>query len=78
MYRAIGMPASFSGHRHKPDQRCPVGRNIVLVLDEVFASAQAALDDALSRRTIADVVETISHEARPARRAKKVRARKAA
>ena len=78
VYRAMGSPASFSGHRHEPDQRCPVGRNIVLVLDEVFASAQAALDDALSRRTIADVVETISHESDPAPRAKKVRARKAA
>ena len=78
VYRAMGSPANLSGHRHEPNQRCPVGRNIVLVLDEVFASAQAALDDALSRRTIADVVETISHESDPAPRAKKVRARKAA
>ena len=78
VYRAMGSPASFSGHRHEPDQRCPVGRNIVLVLDEVFASAQAALDEALSCRSIADVVATISLESKPAARAKKVSPRRTA
>jgi Rrf2 family protein len=78
VHRAMASPPSFSGHRHEPNQRCPVGRNIVLVLDEVFASAQAALDDALSRRSIADVVATISREPKPASRAKKAATRKAA
>ena len=72
VHRAMGSPSSFAGHRHEPNQRCPVGRNIVLVLNEVFTSADAALDDALSRRSIADVVATISLDAKPAPRAKKV------
>ena len=78
VHRAMGSPSSFAGHRHEPNQRCPVGRNIVLVLNEVFTSADAALDDALSRRSIADVVATISLEAKPAPRAKKVSPRRAA
>ncbi len=77
VYRAMGSPQSFSGHRHEPNQRCPVGKHIVLVLDEVFSSAQAALDDALSRRSIADVVATISLESKAAPRAKKVSPRRA-
>ncbi len=78
VHRAMGSPTSFAGHRHEPNQCCKVGRNIVLVLNEVFASAQAALDDALSRRSIADVVATISLESEAPPRAKKVSPRRAA
>lgn len=78
VHRAMGSPTSFAGHRHEPNQRCPVGRNIVLVLNEVFATAQAALDDALSQRSIADVVATISLESEAPPRAKKVSPRRAA
>ena len=78
VHRAMGSSGSFAGHRHEPNQRCPVGRNIVVVLDEVFATAQAALDDALSRRSIADVVASIALEPKAAPRAKKASIRKAA
>jgi len=44
-----------------------------VVLDEVFASAQTALEEALSRRTVADVIETISDESKSGTRAKQVR-----
>jgi Rrf2 family protein len=72
IYRAIEAPPTLAGHRQKPNPRCPVGGRIELVLDEVFASAQAALEDALSRRSVADVIETISHESKIGRRAKRV------
>ncbi len=78
VHRAMGSPTSFAGHRHEPNQCCKVGRNIVLVLNEVFASAQAALDDALSRRSIADVVAMISLESEAPPHAKKVSPRRAA
>ena len=78
VHRAMGSPTSFAGHRHEPNQCCKVGRNIVLVLNEVFASVQAALDDALTRRSIADVVATISLESEAPPRAKKVSPRRAA
>lgn len=73
VYRALEAPPSLAGHRQKPNPRCPVGRKIEVVLDEVFASAQTALEEALSRRTVADVIETISDESKSGRRAKQVR-----
>ena len=78
VYRAIEPGASFSQHRQEPNQRCPVGRKIAQVLDEVFASAQFALEDALARRTLAEVLETMADESSSPPRAKKVRAIKAA
>ena len=69
IYRAVESAASFSLHPQKPNQRCPVGRRIELVLGEVFASAQNALEHALAQRTLADVLETMS--APPARPTKK-------
>jgi len=73
VYQALEAPPSFAGHRQKPNPSCPVGRKIEVVLDEVFASAQSALEEALSRRTVADVVETISHDSRSERCAGQVR-----
>ena len=66
VYRAVESAASFSLHPQTPNQRCPVGRRIELVLGEVFASAQNALEHALAQRTLADVLETMSaSETRP-------------
>jgi Rrf2 family protein len=59
IYRAVGCGPSFSPHPHQPDQRCPVGRKIELILQEVFSSAEAALERALAARTLADVLETV-------------------
>jgi Rrf2 family protein len=56
VYRAIAETPSFGQHRTKPNVRCPVGANIQRVLDEVFGSAQEALEAALAERTLADVV----------------------
>ena len=60
VYRAIHGGPSFSAHPQQPDQRCPVGRKIELVLEEVFASAEQALQHALSQRTLADVLEDVT------------------
>ena len=65
VYRAVEPIASFGGHRHLPDQRCPVGAGIERVLDEVFSSAQAALESELARRTLGDVLDAMA-EAAPA------------
>lgn len=65
VYRAIHGGPSFSSHPHQPDQRCPVGRKIELVLEEVFASAEQALQHALAQRTLADVLEDVSAEDTP-------------
>ena len=59
IYRATTQDTAFSFHPHSPDQKCVVGRNIERVLGEVFHSAQSALEDALARRTLADVLKTV-------------------
>ena len=65
VYRAVEPMASFAVHRQKPNQRCPVGAGIERVLDDVFSSAQAALESELARRTLRDVLEAMA-EATPA------------
>ncbi len=60
IYRAIHGGPSFSSHPQQPNQRCPVGRKIEEVLDDVFASAQSALEKALAARTLADVLEDVA------------------
>ncbi|RYD60888.1 MAG: Rrf2 family transcriptional regulator [Verrucomicrobiaceae bacterium] len=62
VYRAIQGGPSFSMHPQQPNQRCPVGRKIEEVLDDVFASAQSALEHALAGRSLADVLEDVAAE----------------
>lgn len=78
IYRAIEPRAAFGHHPHEPNQRCPVGAGIERVLDEVFASAQAALESALAARTLADVLAAMDREAHPTPRSRRAVSRKAA
>jgi Rrf2 family protein len=57
IYRAIEPPRSLSASRHRPNLRCPVGRGIKRVLEEVHADAQRALEKSLAGRTLADALE---------------------
>lgn len=62
VYRAIEPAPAFGTHRQKPNQRCPVGAGIERVLDDVFSSAQAALESELARRTLADVLQAMAED----------------
>jgi DNA-binding IscR family transcriptional regulator len=62
VYRAVGPSASFVLHAQKPDEHCRVGRNIERVLGAVFSSAHSALEEALAKRNLADVLETLAHD----------------
>jgi Rrf2 family protein len=75
VYRAVHGGPSFSAHPQQPDQRCPVGRKIELVLEEVFASAEQALQHALSLRTLADVLEDVTATEEPGASTKEPAAR---
>lgn len=55
---ALGEGGAFALHPHEPKQTCPVGFGIRPVLAEVYAEAEAAVRASLSRRTIADVLDT--------------------
>lgn len=79
IYRTVEPAASFSAHPHEPNQRCRVGRQIALVLDEVFSSARQALEAALAQRTLADIVSRMTDDTPPATSAPiPARSRKAA
>ena len=60
VYRAVEPAPAFGVHPQQPNQRCCVGREIQHALAEVFAGAQAALEDALARRTLADIAEKVA------------------
>lgn len=63
VYRAVEGGELFSLHHEPPSGDCPVGRNIQSVLEEMTTSAQRAMEDALHRRTIAEVAgEVLEHE----------------
>ncbi|HEX8310997.1 MAG TPA: Rrf2 family transcriptional regulator [Chthoniobacteraceae bacterium] len=75
VYRAVEPAPAFGVHPQQPNQRCCVGREIQRALGEVFAGAQEALEQALARRTLADIAEKVgaaeptpSLRARPTKR----------
>ncbi len=65
IYRAIEPQRSLAGKRHHPNLRCPVGRQIKRVLEDVFSSAQCALEASLAERTLADALEGVAHAPTP-------------
>ncbi|MEA3211992.1 MAG: hypothetical protein QOE70_5049 [Chthoniobacter sp.] len=71
VYRAVEPLTAFSGHPHQPDLRCPVGRQIKVVLEEIHASAHQAFAAALAERTLAEVVAMLTESPRPPRRSRK-------
>jgi Rrf2 family protein len=77
IYRAIEPQRSLAGKRHHPNLRCPVGRRIKNVLEDVYASAQSALEASLAKRTLADALEDLGEPPAAPRRVSR-RSRKAA
>lgn len=59
VYRAVEDVNLFSLHHRPPSACCPIGRNIQAALEFVFAEAEAAMEEKLADRTIADVVATV-------------------
>jgi Rrf2 family protein len=55
VYRTVESAGAFSLHRHKPNQRCPVGRNIGNVLGGVREEIDGAIERVLGRITIQDI-----------------------
>jgi len=59
VYRAVENAAPFATHSAKPNAGCPVGNCIRQALNEVFASAEHALEKDLAKTTLAGVLETV-------------------
>ena len=63
VYRAVHAPQTVLKLHQHPNPACPVGANIQGVLDDVFAQAQAALEERLAKVTLADVGAALQEKA---------------
>lgn len=59
IYRAVEDAEPFASPSRKPNAACPVGSCIQGALDQVFSSAQQALERDLARTTLASLLETV-------------------
>ena len=59
VYRAVENGQVFALRRNAPDKKCDIGRNIEAVLGEIQNCLDAAVEDALGKMTLADVVRKI-------------------
>ena|SRR5437764_7424595 len=69
VYRAVEGGDTFMLHRQRPSRRCFVGANIGAVLGGVLRETNAAVEQALARTTMADIVARIRPCAPTRRRA---------
>ena len=59
IYRAVEEADPFATPARKPNAACPVGSRIRQTLDQVFASAQDALERDLEKTTLAGLIITV-------------------
>jgi Rrf2 family protein len=59
IYRAVEAVEAFAKPSRKPNAACPVGHCIRETLDNVFASAQKAMERDLEKTTLAGVIEAV-------------------
>jgi Rrf2 family protein len=55
-YSAVESGSLFGEHSQRPNQKCPVGKNIIGVLEPRVEAADAAAAATLKKTTIADLV----------------------
>lgn len=58
-YSAVESGSLFGEHSQRPNPKCPVGKNIVRLLEPRVEAAEAAAAATLKRTTIADLVSDI-------------------
>jgi Rrf2 family protein len=59
VWLAVSPAPLFALHHSEPNLECPVGRGIRPVLTDLYDEATEALQAALARRTVTDVLERI-------------------
>jgi Rrf2 family protein len=59
VYHAVELADAFSSPSRKPNSACPVGHGIRRALDQVFASAQHALEHDLQKTTLANLIDAV-------------------
>ena len=59
IYTAVSTGEVFALHRQKPNQDCPVGKNIEAVLCNLQKQIDQAIENKLSQKTLQNVLEII-------------------
>lgn len=59
IYTAVSTGEVFALHRQRPNQDCPVGKNIEAVLCNLQKQIDQAIEDKLSQKTLQNVLEII-------------------
>lgn len=59
VYRAVEQQPLFRAHPQPPNPKCPVGANILAALQPALDPAEKALLAALSRTTVADLLNDV-------------------
>ena len=59
IFRAVEEADAFGTPQRKPNAECPVGNCMRAALEQVFASAQQAMERDLQKTTLADIVEMV-------------------
>jgi len=59
VFRAVEHADTFATPARKPNADCPVGNCIIATLEEIFTSAQKAMERDLAGKTLSDVIEHI-------------------
>lgn len=59
IYEAVSHGEVFSLHRQKPNQDCPVGKNIEAVLCNLQKDIDAAIEKKLVKYNLADIIEYV-------------------
>ncbi len=62
IFEAVSHGEVFSLHRQKPNQECPVGKNIEAVLCNLQKDIDSVIEKKLIRYTLADVIGLIEKE----------------
>jgi Rrf2 family protein len=70
VFAALESGELFAEHRSPPSATCPVGAHILPVLREATAPAVEALEEELSRRTVADIASAVLARRRQAQSGK--------
>jgi len=59
VYQAVSTGEVFALHRQKPNQDCPVGKNIESVLCRLQKEIDKVIEEKLSQKTLQNVLEAI-------------------
>ncbi len=59
IYKAVSCGEVFALHPNKPDENCPVGKNIAAILCELQKEIDKTVEEKLNQYTLRDLIEKI-------------------